>query len=327
MIRVGINGLGRIGKCVFIQLLQNKNVCIKAVNAPSLSIDNLKTYLCYDSNHKYDTSSWDFKIIDDSHFSICGHKIRLFKTRSLADLEWSAYDVDCVIDATGVFLTHDKICKHGTRRIVMCAPPKDDTPQYIVGVNDVHYKDEQVVSNASCTTNCIAPILKYLDDNYGVEKANFTTIHAATASQNVTDNTRYHHRTCRSIIDNIIPHKTGASKSIVKLIPSLDGTIYGTSLRIPVSNVSIVDLNVTLNKDVELVTLIDSLNSHKHISVNYDKFLVSGDFKTNPCPTIIDNSASMQLSGNELKLMIWYDNEWSYSKKVIELMEHVCKRS
>ena len=208
----------------------------------------------------------------------------------------------------------------------MCAPPKDNSPQFVYNVNHELYNGEKIISNASCTTNCISPVLKFLDEKYTILNANFTTIHATTASQNTIDTNRFKNRTSRSIINNIIPHSTGASKSITKLLPQLENKIKGTSLRIPVSNVSIVDLNVKLNKNVSFDELMSEINNCSYLELN-DKSLVSSDFNTSENPSIVDKNASLDLGNNEFKLMIWYDNEWSYSSQVIKLLETIIQKN
>lgn len=318
---IGINGFGRIGKSIFIQLLGHKTLKIKAINAPNFSLDNLVSYLENDSTHHY-PKNWSIKIINETTFSINDQVIHLLNNRDASLLNWSYYNIHYVIDSTGVYLTQDKCKKHNVDYVIMCAPPKDNSPQFVYNVNHDKYNGENIISNASCTTNCITPVLGFLEKKYGVKKANFTTIHATTASQNTIDTNHFNNRTCRSIINNIIPHNTGASKSIKALLPSLDGKILGTSLRIPVSNVSIVDLNVTLEKEIKLKDLIFDIKNSGYIKVN-NQNLVSSDFNTTKIPSIIDTNASMQLDKNEFKLMIWYDNEWSYSAQVIKLAEHI----
>jgi len=205
----------------------------------------------------------------------------------------------------------------------MCAPPKDSTPQFLYNGNHFNYRGESIVSNASCTTNCIVPVLKFLNENYGVVKANFTTIHSATASQNTNDTTHLKNRTSRSIFNNIIPHTTCASKSISKILPDMKDIIYGTSLRVPTSNVSIVDLNVKLKKNISFENLIEDIKGCSYIKCETSKYKVSSDYNSTFCPSIIDSNASMDLGDNEYKIMIWYDNEWSYSSQVIKLIEYM----
>ena len=319
-VRIGINGFGRIGKCIFLQLINNnKNIHVAAINAPNIDINYIESYLKHDSIHSYD-KTWNVEIIDSNHFKIGNHKIRLFKTTDATQLDWKKYCIHYVIDATGSYLTTIKAKEHNVDYVILCAPPKDQTPQFVNNVNLEKYNGEHIVSNASCTTNCITPVLNFLENNYGIKNANFTTIHSTTSSQTTVDNSNLSNRIHRSIFNNIIPHSTGASNSIFELIPSLTGKVFGTSLRVPVSNVSIVDLNVDLEKTVTLKTLLQQLKHHQFIQVN-DTNAVSCDFITTTCPSIVDEKASMHLGDNRFKLMIWYDNEWSYSAQVIRLLE------
>ena len=336
MISVGINGFGRIGKSIFIQLIQliNECKCIKAINAPNFDIKHIETYLKYDSVHKYDTN-FTIEIIDNENFKINNNIIHVFKNRDAKQLDWKVYGITYVIDATGSYLTTDKCNDHNVDYVIMCAPPKDNTPLFVYNVNHEKYNGEKIVSNASCTTNCITPVLKFLDEKYGIINGNFTTIHSTTASQTTVDILNSNNRTHRSILNNIIPHSTGASGAISELIPTLTDKIFGTSLRVPVSNVSIVDLNVELERDISFSDLMEDFENDDFIQVN-NKNLVSCDFMTTTMPSIIDKKASMQLGmgkGNDngkcnrFKLMIWYDNEWSYSAQVIRLLEVMIKKN
>ena len=318
MTSVGINGFGRIGKCVFIQLLKNNKFKVSAINAPNFDIKYIDTYLNYDSVHKYD--KMDVEIIDINNFKINNNVVHVFNTRNAEEIDWKKYDINYVIDATGSYLTTEKCKEHKSEYVIMCAPPKDNSPLFVHNVNCYKYAGEKIVSNASCTTNCITPLLKFLDKKYGIKNGNFTTIHSTTASQNTVDIINSNNRTHRSILNNIIPHSTGASGSIFELLPSLDGKIFGTSIRVPTSNVSLVDLNVQLDKKVSFEELITDFENDTFIKVN-KKNLVSCDFLTTTCPSIVDKHASMQVGDNMYKLMIWYDNEWSYSAQVIKLLE------
>ena len=330
MISIGINGFGRIGKCVFIQLINllseskqtNENkIIITAINAPGFDIKHMETYLKYDSVHKYN-HVWKIEMIDSENFSINGIIIHVFQNRDAKQLDWKKYGINYVIDATGSYLTTAKTKDHNVDYVILCAPPKDKTPLFVYKVNDEKYNGENIVSNASCTTNCITPVLKFLDDKYGIKNGNFTTIHSTTASQTTVDILNSSNRTHRSILNNIIPHSTGASGAISELIPSLTNKIYGTSLRVPVSNVSLVDLNVELEKDISFEELIKDLENDDFIEMSKIN-LVSCDFITTTCPSIVDQKASMHLGENRFKLMIWYDNEWSYSAQVIKLLERM----
>ena len=322
MVNIGINGFGRIGKSLFLQLLDHKYINIKAINIPDFNINYLETYLLNDSVHHYN-KKWELKIIDETTFKINSKTIKILNSRDANKLNWKAHEITYVIDATGVYLTMEKAEKHNVDYIIMCAPAKDNTPTFVVNGNHNDYKGEKIVSNASCTTNCIIPVLKFLNDKYKISGANFTTIHATTASQNTTDTIKFKNRTCRSIINNIIPHSTGASSSISKIIPELKGKIHGTSLRIPVSNVSLVDLNVNVEKKTNLQEIIEEMEKTDYLQVESSAFLVSSDFNTTTCPSIIDTKASMEMQENQFKLMVWYDNEWSYCAKTIKLLEHM----
>lgn len=322
-LRIGINGFGRIGKAIFIQLLEleNKKMQVCAINAPSLDIKYMSTYLKYDSVHRYNRD-WTIEVLDVNHFRINNHIVRVFRNRNAKELNWKSLGVNYVIDATGAYLTKEKCAEHNVDYVVMCAPPKDNSPLFVYNVNHEKYNGEKVVSNASCTTNCVTPVLKFLDDKYKINNANFTTIHSTTASQTTVDIINSNNRTHRSILNNIIPHSTGASSSIFELIPSLTNKVYGTSLRVPVSNVSLVDLNVELEKEVSLQELMQELEKDTFIQVNSEN-LVSSDFLTTTYPSIVDKKATMHLGGNRFKIMIWYDNEWSYAAQVIRLVEHM----
>lgn len=322
MVLVGINGFGRIGKSIFIQILQQKNLKVVALNIPNFDIHNIKTYLKYDSCHQYPIVD-DIEVIDHEYFRIGNQKIRVFNNRNAQEINWKKYNIEYVIDSTGAYLTTEKVSLHHVNYVVMCAPPKDNTPQFIVNGNHTLYQGEKYVSNSSCTTNCIVPVLKFLEDHYQIKSANFTTIHATTASQTTIDTNHLDKRTHRSIYNNIIPHTTGASKAITEIIPSLKGKIFGTSLRVPVINVSLVDLNVKLEKKTDLSSLLDNFRKCQFILVNDKKHLVSSDFNTTSCPSIVDSHACLQLSDNEFKLLVWYDNEWSYSSKVIQLVSYM----
>ena len=215
---IGINGFGRIGKTIFLQLLDNKLINVKAINIPDFDINNLESYLKNDSVHHYH-KDFHVEILSESCFKINNQKIYLFNNRDPSLLNWQLHNIDYVIDSTVAFLTVDKASKHNCNYVIMCAPPKDNTPQFIYNVNHDNYKGEPIISNASCTTNCITPVLKCLMESNEIISANFTTIHATTASQNVSDTIKFKNRTRRSILNNIIPHSTGASKSIAKVLP------------------------------------------------------------------------------------------------------------
>jgi len=321
MIQIGINGFGRIGKIIFLQLIE-KNAPVVAINIPDFSIENLETYLKYDTTHHYDTS-WELNILNDHQFTINGKTIDVLNSRDAKQLNWGEYGVNYLIDATGVFLTEEKAKEHDVDYFIMCAPSKDNTPSFIMYGNHEKYDGERIVNNASCTSNAIIPILKVLNDKYTIQDANFITIHSTTASQQTVDTVKFKNRTSRSIFNNIIPHTTGASKSISKILPELDGKVHGTSVRVPTSNVSMIDLNVQLKKDCELDDVLNHFKQYPFIQVDDNKYKISCDYNTTTCACIIDQKACMKMQKNQFKISIWYDNEWSYANKVVLLMNHM----
>ena len=322
MIKIGINGFGRIGKCIFLQLLNSDNIIVRAINIPDFDIDFLEHYLKTDSNHSYN-KSWSVKKVSYNEVKINDNLITILDSRKGENLNWRTFDIDYVIDATGVFLTKEKAKTHNVPYFIMCAPSKDSTPQFIVNGNEEKYIGERIVSNASCTSNCLIPVLKVLHEKFIIIDGNFNTIHAATASQKTTDTTKMKKRTCRSIFNNIIPHTTGASKSIGKILPDLQGKLIGASVRVPVSNVSLVNLNIRLTKDTTLKEILQIFKETDFIKVEEKPYMVSQDFMTTRCPSIVDKSASLELLSNQFKIAIWYDNEWSYAYKTIKLLEHM----
>jgi glyceraldehyde 3-phosphate dehydrogenase len=323
MATIGINGFGRIGKIVFLQLIE-KNANVVAINVPGFDINNMETYLKYDSNHNYNTD-FNIKIISETKFLINSKLITLLNSRDAKNLNWKKYDINYVIDATGVYLTQEMAMEHNVEYLIMCAPAKDNTPSFMVNGNHEKYKGESIVNNVSCTSNALIPVLKILNNKYKIKDANFITIHSTTSSQQTVDTTKFKNRTSRSIFNNIIPHTTGASKSIYKILPELEGKIHGTSVRVPTSNVSLIDLNVSFDNDVDINSVLDHLKLFDHIVVDDNKYKISCDYNTTTCPSIIDKKACMQMQSNQVKISIWYDNEWSYSHKVVQLLEHMTK--
>ncbi len=336
MIYVGINGFGRIGKSIFLQLLHDKDVQIKCINCVTLDLKHLKSYLSHDSVHHYDTN-FDISYLNESEFEITfqnrTHHIQVFRDRDAKKLNWRDFNVNIVLDCTGSYLTTEKCLEHNVDYVMMSSPPKDKTPTFVYGVNHEQYKDEKIISAASCTTNCITPVLKWFNDKLKIVEGNFTTIHATTASQYTVDIFNKNVRTERSILNNIIPHTTGASSAISAVIPELKGKINGTSLRVPVSNVSLVDLNLVCEETKysfnEVMDLLrkDLDKSQKEIIEVTNENLVSCDFMTTVKPSIIDSKASINLGPGKFKLMIWYDNEWSYAAQMIRLMKHVMNKN
>lgn len=319
-ISIGINGLGRIGKSILHQAANRHNFKVSAVNIPDFNTNLLDSYLKYDSVHKCDMSSFEFS---NNNFFVNNNEVSLLNSRDPKSLNWKENDVKYLIDTTGVFLIKEKAQLHDVDNFIMCAPAKDDTKQFVYNGNHLDYNGEKIVSNASCTTNSLVPVLKLLNDEYGIVKSNFITVHAATASQNVIDSVHLKSRIHRSIFNNIIPHSTGASKSVVKILPSLKDKIHGTSVRVPTANVSMIDLNVILEKKTNLDDIMKFFQYKNEVVVNKDKHLVSCDFATTTNPSIIDENECMDMGNNHFKITIWYDNEWSYCAQVLNLIEHM----
>ncbi len=320
---IGINGFGRIGKCLFLQLINNKDIIVNAINAPDFDISKIEHYLKYDSVHKYN-ADFTIEVLDNNNFKLNGRNIHVFKTRNATEIDWKKYNINHIIDSSGIYLNKEKASQHNVPYVIMSAPPKDNTPLFVYGANHQKYNNEKIVSNASCTTNSIVPVLKHLSDTFGIKHANFTTIHASTSSQKVVDTLNSNSRTNRSVLNNIIPHSTGASLSIYKILPELQGKIKGTSVRVPVSNVSLIDLNISLEKETTIEEIFKTFQDNIYIQVANENH-VSSDFISTKCPSIVDKRASMELSKNEFKLLIWYDNEWSYTSQLISLINTIIK--
>lgn len=327
-VSVGINGFGRIGKCVFMQLLDHTDIVVKCVNAVTITMKDVEDYLRYDSNHRY-SNQFDFEVINESIFRINNRSITLVSQMDASKIDWRGFGCDLVIEATGCYLTTEKCRLHDVDKVVISAPPKDDTKTLIYGVNDHTYQGEKIISGSSCTTNCLAPMLRVLQDTYRIKDCVFTTIHATTATQFVVDFVHKTSRTNRSVFNNIIPHTTGASASVTCVLPELTGKVNGTSVRVPVSDGSLVDLNVELeDTNVKLSDIVELVKNHPLYNKVYsvsEKKLVSSDFLTTTTPTILDVDASIDMGNGRFKLMIWYDNEWSYSAQLIRLIETLNK--
>lgn len=300
-------------------MLQSDTYCIKVINAPSLDVKKIEFYLKNDSVHKY-SRDFSIEILNDTQFNINGNAVTILRNKDASKLDWNSYGVDFVVDATGAYLTEERTREHNVEKVIMTAPPKDDTPMFVYGANHTSYAGEKIVSGASCTTNCITPVLAFLNDKYKIKHANFTTIHAATASQQVVDTANSKSRTSRSIFNNIIPHTTGASASISKVLPALDGKISGTSVRVPVNNVSLVDLNVELEATTDISSIMGDMDTCPYIHVCREN-LVSSDYISTTCPSIVDKHACMKVGPNSFKIMVWYDNEWSYSAQIVKMVD------
>ena len=323
-VSVGINGLGRIGKCCFLQLLDDNHVSIKAININNLSINNIEQYLNNDSIHN-NKQYVKVHLLENDFIKInqFPNKIKVFRTKDVNELHWDDYDIDYLFETTGAYLTQEKASKHKVKYICMSAPPKDlgTTPIFCYGVNENEYNGENIISNASCTTNCIAPFLKVLA-KYGIETSNFITIHSATSSQSVVDTANFNKRTNRSIFNNIIPHTTGATSSLKYILPELANKVVGTSVRVPTSNVSMIDINVTFTNDIKKEQILDDISKLQNdVLIINNENLVSSDFIGTTQPTIIDYTSTFQIDSKSIKFTLWYDNEWSYSAQMIRMVK------
>ena len=323
-IRVGINGFGRIGRMVFRAAQDFSDVEVVGIN-DLLEPEYLAYMLKHDSVHgKFKGSI----AVEGNTLVVNGKNIRLTAERDPAELKWGDLDVDIVIEATGLFLTKETAHKHidaGARKVIMSAPSKDDTPMFVFGVNDEKYAGEAIISNASCTTNCLAPVAKVINDNFGLKRGLMTTVHAATATQKTVDGPSMKDwRGGRGILENIIPSSTGAAKAVGKVLPELNGKLTGMAFRVPTSDVSVVDLTVELEKNASYEDICAAMKTASEgamkgvLAYTEDK-VVSTDFRGESCTSTFDAEAGIQMDDTFVKLISWYDNEWGYSCKVVEM--------
>lgn len=324
-IKVGINGFGRIGRLVFRVAIQRDDIEIVGIN-DLLSPDYMAYMLKYDSVHGRFNGTVES---NENQIIVNGHPIRVTSEKDPANLKWNEVGAEYVVESTGLFLTKEKAEAHlkaGAKRVIMSAPSKDDTPMYVMGVNHKAYKGEQIFSNASCTTNCLAPLVKVVHDNFGLMEGLMTTVHATTATQKTVDGpSAKDWRGGRASIGNIIPSSTGAAKAVTKVIPELKGRLTGMSFHVPTVNVSVVDLTCRLEKATNLEEITAaikkaSLNEMKGILTFFDEPLVSTDFIGDSHTSIFDVNASIMLNEHFVKLVSWYDNEWGYSSKIIDMI-------
>ncbi|NND51813.1 MAG: type I glyceraldehyde-3-phosphate dehydrogenase [Flavobacteriaceae bacterium] len=326
-LKLGINGFGRIGRIVFRATLKRSNVDVVAIN-DLLDVEHLAYLLEYDSVHGRFDGTIEVK---NGALIVDGKEIRVTAERDPKNLKWDEADVDIVADCTGIFTTLETANYHieaGAKKVVISAPSKD-APMFVMGVNHKELKaTDTIISNASCTTNCLAPVAKVLDDNYGIEEALMTTIHASTASQFTVDGpSRKNYRMGRSALTNIIPTTTGAAKAVGKVIPKLNGKLTGMAFRVPTANVSVVDLTVRLEKatsyeEIKKAFKNASENELKGILGYTDEAVVSQDFVSDPRASIFDAGAGIELNSKFFKIVAWYDNEFGYSNKLVELALH-----
>lgn len=329
MIKIGINGFGRIGRLAFRSAVNRPNVQIVAIN-DLLDVDYLAYMLKYDSVHGQFDGEVDVK---DGKLVVNGNTIRITAERDPANLKWNEVDADFVIESTGFFLTEETAGKHleaGAKKVVLSAPSKDHTPMFVMGVNNSELKaDQKIFSNASCTTNCLAPISKVLNDNFGIVEGLMTTVHATTATQKTVDGpSSKDWRGGRAAIHNIIPSSTGAAKAVGKVIPELNGKLTGMAFRVPTMDVSVVDLTVKLEKAATYEEICAAMKAASESGpmvgvLGYtEELLVSQDFVGDSRTSIFDAKAGIALNDNFVKVISWYDNEMGYSTKIVDLIEY-----
>ena len=328
-VKMGINGFGRIGRLVFRAAINNPNVEVKGINDPFIDLEYMKYMLTYDTVHGKFEGTVDVK---DGKLVVNGKEVAVFSEKDPTAIAWGACGAEYVVESTGVFTTTEKASAHikgGAKKVVISAPSAD-APMFVMGVNNDKYtKDMTVVSNASCTTNCLAPLAKVINDNFGIVEGLMTTVHAATNTQKTVDAPSMKDwRGGRSIIGNIIPSSTGAAKAVGKVIPELNGKLTGMSMRIPSADVSVVDLTVRLEKgasydEIKAAIKKASENELKGILGYTEDAVVSSDFIHDARTSIFDAGAGIALNANFVKLVSWYDNEWGYSNKVVDLLCHM----
>jgi glyceraldehyde 3-phosphate dehydrogenase len=330
-IRVGINGFGRIGRMVFRAAAQDfPDIDIVGIN-DLLEPDYLAYLLKHDSVHgkfKGDIA------VDGNSIIVNGRKSRLTQIKDPAELKWNEVGADIVVEATGLFLdkaSAEKHLKAGAKKVLMSAPSKDDTPMFVFGVNEKSYKGQTIISNASCTTNCLAPVAKVLNDKWGIKRGLMTTVHAATATQKTVDGpSNKDWRGGRGILENIIPSSTGAAKAVGVVIPELNKKLTGMAFRVPTSDVSVVDLTVELNKPATYKEICAEMKAQsqgalKGILGYTEEKVVSTDFRDEACTSVFDAEAGIALDSTFVKVVSWYDNEWGYSSKVLEMVRVMAK--
>ena len=328
-IKIGINGFGRIGRLVFRAAQNRDDIQVVAIN-DLLDVDYMAYMLKYDTVHGAFQGTVEVK---DGKLVVNGNPIRITAERNPEDLKWNEVGAEYVVESTGLFLTREKAEAHlraGAKRVIMSAPSKDDTPMFVYGVNHDKYAGQDIFSNASCTTNCLAPIVKVLHENFGVVEGLMTTVHAATATQKTVDGPSMKDwRGGRSILGNIIPSSTGAAKAVGKVIPEMNGKLTGMSFRVPTADVSVVDLTCRLEKactyeDVKAAMKKASEGELKGILGYTEDAVVSSDFLNDARTSIFDAGAGIQLNEHFVKVVSWYDNEWGYSNKILEMIKCTC---
>lgn len=329
-IKVGINGFGRIGRIVFRAAQERSDIEIVGIN-DLLDAEYMAYMLKYDSTHGRFNGTVEVK---DGHLVVNGKTIRVTSERDPANLKWNEIGVDVVAEATGLFLTDETARKHiqaGAKKVVLTGPSKDSTPMFVMGVNHKSYAGQDIVSNASCTTNCLAPLAKVINDKFGIVEGLMTTVHATTATQRTVDGPSMKDwRGGRGASQNIIPSSTGAAKAVGKVIPELNGKLTGMSFRVPTPNVSVVDLTVRLEKAATYAEICEAIKAAaagelKGVMGYTEDDVVSTDFNGEVLTSVFDAKAGIALNDNFVKLVSWYDNETGYSHKVLDLIAHISK--
>jgi glyceraldehyde 3-phosphate dehydrogenase len=328
MIKIGINGFGRIGRMVFRAAAGRKDMEVVAVN-DVLDVNHLAYMLKYDSVH----GRFQGEIRAESGtLWVNGKPVRVTSEKDPANLAWNSAGADLVVESTGIFLTSAAMQNHlkaGAKKVILSAPANDDTPVFVYGVNDRGYRGEAIVSTASCTTNCLAPMAKVLHDSFGIKRGLMTTVHAATATQKTVDGpSAKEWRFGRGILDNIIPASTGAAKAIGKVIPELNGRLTGMSFRVPASDVSVVDLTCELERGASYEAICKAMRAAaegpmKGVLAYTEDPIVSSDVRGEPCTSVFDAKAGMRLDDTFVKLISWYDNEWGFSCKVLDVAARI----
>ena len=329
-IKVGINGFGRIGRLVFRAACNNADIEVVGIN-DLVPVDYMAYMLKYDSVHGRFNGTIDYNV-EKGQLIVNGNVIRVTAEKDPANLKWNEVGAEYIVESTGLFLTKEKAEAHiaaGAKYVVMSAPSKDDTPMFVCGVNTDTYAGQQIVSNASCTTNCLAPLAKVINDNFGIVEGLMTTVHATTATQKTVDGPSMKDwRGGRAASGNIIPSSTGAAKAVGKVIPELNGKLTGMSMRVPTLDVSVVDLTVNLAKPAKYDEICAAMKEAsegelKGILGYTEEAVVSSDFLGDARTSIFDKAAGIALTDTFVKVVSWYDNEWGYSNKVLELIEYM----
>ncbi|PCK07852.1 MAG: type I glyceraldehyde-3-phosphate dehydrogenase [Alteromonadaceae bacterium] len=330
-IKIGINGFGRIGRFVFRVACERADVEVVGIN-DLLDVDYIAYMLKYDSTHGRFNGEVTVK---DGNLVVNGKTVRVTAERDPADLKWDAIGADYIVESTGFFLTDETARKHiaaGAKKVVLSAPSKDDTPMFVMGVNNESYAGQDIVSNASCTTNCLAPLAKVLNDKFGIVEGLMTTVHATTATQKTVDGPSVKDwRGGRGAGQNIIPSSTGAAKAVGKVIPELNGKLTGMAFRVPTPDVSVVDLTCRIEKSASYADICAAMKeasegSLKGILGYTEDDVVSNDFIGEKCTSVFDAGAGISLNDNFVKVISWYDNEMGYSNKIVDLITYIASK-